>query len=147
MLSTLMTGAAVSKDIAICGESEGYSYFPNAGLLALSSPKYAGKWIEDAISPGRFTLSTGVGDKLDLFFTDASGAVGSATSNGAQVIRLGQTKEALAVIVIYPGKIVETYTFVQSREGAEAIWSSNKYGAPILKISAFRTPCSLLDLE
>ena len=85
MLSTLMTGAAVSKDIAICGESEGYSYFPNAGLLALSSPKYAGKWIEDAISPGRFTLSTGVGDKLDLFFTDASGAVGSATSNGAQV--------------------------------------------------------------
>ena len=96
---------------------------------------------------GRFTLSTGVGDKLDLLYTDASGAVGSATSNGAQVIRLGQTKEALAVIVIYPGKIVETYTFVQSREGAEAIWSSNKYGAPILKISAFRTPCSLLDLE
>jgi hypothetical protein len=42
---------------------------------------------------------------------------------------------------------VETFTFVQSREGAEAIWSSNKYGAPILKISAFRAPCSLLDLE
>jgi hypothetical protein len=42
MLSAL-TGAAVSKDIAICGESEGYSYFPNAGLLAQSSPKDAGK--------------------------------------------------------------------------------------------------------
>jgi hypothetical protein len=98
MLSVLVTGAAVSKDIAICGESEGYSYFPDAGLLALSSPKDTGKWIADAISPGRLTLSTGLGHKLDLLYTDASGVVASATSNGAQVIRLAQTHEALAVI-------------------------------------------------
>jgi hypothetical protein len=146
-LSLLTVGTAWSKDIAVCAESDGYSYFPNAGLLAISSSKDAGKWHEDAVSPGRFTLSTGAGEKLDLFYTDASGRVGSATSNGAEVIRAGQTKDALAVIVIYPGKTVETFTFVNSQNGPEAIWSSNKYGTPILKISAFHASCSLLDLE
>jgi hypothetical protein len=34
-LSVLMMDAAVSRDIAICGESEGYSYFPDAGDRAL----------------------------------------------------------------------------------------------------------------
>jgi hypothetical protein len=119
MLSVLMTSAALSKDIAICGDSEGYSYFPNAGLLAQSSPKNTGKWIADALSPSRFTLSS-VGDKLDLLYTDASGVVASMTNDGAQVIQVGRTKEALAVIAVHPGTIVETFTFVQSRNGPEA---------------------------
>jgi hypothetical protein len=145
ILSLLAIDAAMSKEIAICGASDGYYYFPDAGLLAQSSPKDTGKWIADAVSPGRFTLSS-VGDKLDLLYTDASGVVASMTNDGAQVIQVGRTEQALAVIIVHPGTMVETYTFVQSRNGAEAIWSSNKYGAPILKISAFHAPCSFLDL-
>lgn len=147
ILSVLAIGPAMAKDIAICGESDGYSYFPNAGLLAQTNPDEADKWRTDSVSPGRFTLSTGVGDELDLFYTDASGAVSSASSNGAQVIMVGRTKEALALIVVYPGKTVDSFTFVQSQKGAQAIWSSNRYGAPILKISAFHAPCSFLDLN
>ena len=73
VLSVLAICPAMAKDIAICGASDGYSYFPMAGLLAQTSPDNADKWHADAVSPGRFTLSTGVGDKLDLFFTDAFG--------------------------------------------------------------------------
>lgn len=32
VLGLLTTSSALSKDIAICGASEGYSFFPNVGL-------------------------------------------------------------------------------------------------------------------
>ena len=100
------------------------------------------------VSPGRFTLSTGVGDKLDLFFTDASGAVLQPISNGGQVIPVGRTKEALAVIIIYPGCASSKLSPSSNlQKGTQAIWSSNKYGKPILKISAFHAPCSFLDFD
>ena len=62
----------MAKDIAICGESDGYSYFPKPGCWrkrTLTRP--ISRPGTDFVSPGRFTLSTGVGDELDLFYTDA----------------------------------------------------------------------------
>jgi hypothetical protein len=88
-----------------------------------------------------------VGDTFDLVFADATGAVISATNDGGQVTRVGQTDEAITVVVNYPGVTVETWTFIKSRNGPEVIWSSNKYGTAMPKIAAFRAPCSLLDLE
>ena len=69
----------------------------------------------------------------------------SASQSGGEVIGLGRTSSALAVIVVYPN-LVETYTFVRSQNGAEVIWSSNKFATPILKIAAYRAPCSVLNL-
>jgi hypothetical protein len=144
VLSVVTTNPALSKDIPICGASDGYAYFPEAGPLH-DLPDH-GKWVKDGITQGRATLSS-EGDKLDLLFTDASGAVISATNDGGKVILLGKNKEALSVVINYPGKTVETWTFINSRNGAEAIWSIHKYGTAMPKLAAFRAPCSFLDLE
>ena len=103
-------------------------------------------WVKDGISVGRITL-TAEQDKFDFLYVDASGAIVSATSDGGTVTRIGQTDKAISVVVSYPGKTIETWTFINSSDGPEALWSSNKYGTAIPKIAAFRAPCSLLDLE
>ena len=140
VLGLLATGSAFAKDIAICGASEGYGYYPNVGL---GKP---GEWVRDGIKEGRFTL-TRVGDRFDLLFTDATGAVISATNDGGSVVQIGRNEEAIAVIVIYPGATVETFTFFKSQDGNEAIWSTNRYGVLKPKLTTFRAPCSFLDLE
>jgi hypothetical protein len=146
VLGLIISSAAYAKDIAVCGASEGYSYFPEAGLLAAPESEDAGKWKTDAISSGRLTLSRS-GDRFDLLFTDATGAVISARGDGGEVVRVGQTADAITVVVNYSGSLVETYTFIKAAGGAEAIWSTNKYGTLIPKIGAYRAPCSLLVLE
>ena len=49
VLGLLTTSSALSKDIAICRASEGYSFFPNVGQ---GKP---GRWEQDSIKAGRFT--------------------------------------------------------------------------------------------
>jgi hypothetical protein len=60
VLGLLATSSAFAKDIAICGASEGYGYYPNIGL---GKP---GEWVRDGIKEGRFTL-TRVGDRLTCY--------------------------------------------------------------------------------
>ena len=141
----LTTSSASSKDIAVCGESAGYAYYPAAGPLANMGEK--GKWVEDGISQGRITLS-GEGDRLDLLWSDADGTLVSATNSGYTVTRMAQTEESLSVMIYYPGKTVQTYTFIKTLAGPEVLYTQNRHGdVPIPKIAAFRAPCSLLDLE
>ena len=136
----------LAKDIAVCGASEGYGYYPRKGLT--SDDPDAGKWVEDGISNGRMTLITTANDALDLLVADSTGAVYSTINDGGTVIPIGRSNEMLSVIIVYElGGTVETYTFLNSVSGPEVIWSSNKFGTLILKIAAFRAPCSFIDLD
>jgi hypothetical protein len=130
-----------AKDVAVCGSSEGYAYYPSAGLMAEKSAQ----WTDDPISSGKFTLSISELNKFDLLFTDATGAVMSASQEGAEVLRIGQSEIGITVAVVYP-MLIETYTFLQSHSGPEAIWTSNKHSTPILKAGAYRAKCTLINL-
>jgi hypothetical protein len=79
--SLAVTPLAWGKDIAICGASEGYAYYPEAGLLPIAPNKDGAGWQKDGIKLGRITLSL-VGDKFDVLYTDATGAVISAKGDG-----------------------------------------------------------------
>ena len=137
------SGPVSAKDIAVCGASRGYGFYPKAGLVAAS--KDAGAWHGDAISKGKFTLSQ-VSDKdFDLLVTDATGRVFSAKQEGGIVVLVGARNKVVTVIVDYPATtVVETYTFLRNANGkAEAIWTSNKGGgAAIMKVAAYRADCS-----
>jgi len=136
---TIASTAALGANIAICGESAGYGFYPKAGLAAAAQG--SGKWINDVISGGRFSLTENEGE-FDILVTDAMGRVFSSKQEGAKVIVVGSSDKSLTVVVAYP-LLVETYTFLRNGDGqAEAIWTTNKWGTPIPKVAAFRAACS-----
>jgi hypothetical protein len=133
--------SAFAEDIAVCGNSDGYAYYPSAGLMEGKEPE----WTRDPITKGRFTLSRSSSGLFDLLFTDATGAVVSATQDGAKIVRVGQTQQSITILVAYP-MLVETYTFLLSSSGPEALWTSNKHSTPILKAGAYRAACTFVNL-
>ena len=48
------------------------------------------------------------------------------------------------MLVVYP-LLVEIYTFLRSETGSEVMWTSNKFGTPVLKVAAYRATCSFVD--
>ncbi|MEP0323368.1 hypothetical protein [Bauldia litoralis] len=142
LLSPVSAGAV---DIAVCGGSHGYAYFPEIGIL--QDDPNTGKWVTDGISDGRITLATTAENELDILFGDASGGVYSAANEGARVILIDRSDDKLAVLAVYPQGAIETYTFYQSASGPEVLWSSNKFNALIPKMAAYRASCRFLYLE
>lgn len=140
VLFAVLTQNAFGKEVAVCGASAGYSYFPSVGLLATEK----NEWSEDGISSGQMTLSLSQSGNFDLLFTDATGSVISATQDGGSVLRVGQTDGSITVIAVYP-MLIEVYTFIQTSTGPQAIWSTNKHSTPIVKVGAYSAPCSFID--
>ena len=139
LLAGSMT-ATFAGNIATCGESAGYGFYPKAGLAA-SQPE-SGKWMPDAIGNGRMSL-TETGGEFDLLISDfLGGRIYSSKQEGATVIVTGTGDKSLSVVVAYRN-LVETYTFLRNEEGqAEVMWTVNKWGTPIPKVGAYRADCS-----
>lgn len=130
-------------EVANCGASNGHAFYPKIGLGAKSAT--SGKWTEDGISKGRFTLTLSDEKAFDLLFIDAFGTIVSAANDGGQVIFLGKADNAVSVLVLYQGVSSESYTFFRNIDGiAKMMWTQNKYGTAIPKISAFTATCSYL---
>ena len=63
-LATVISTSAVARDVAVCGASQGYGFYPKAGLAA--ADQAAGEWHPDGIKDGRFTLTQIAKEKFDL---------------------------------------------------------------------------------
>ena len=144
VLVAIFLGDAVAAEasvvVAACGNSEGYSYHASVGPLA-NEPS---KWLSDRISSGRITLSI-VDGEFDILFGDATGAIKSATQEGAKVIAVGQSDFSISILVVYP-MLVENYTFLVSSGGPEVIWTTNKHSTPVVKAGAYRAACKFVNL-
>lgn len=131
---------ALSAELAVCGDSKGYGYYPAAGLRLNEEPE----WAEDGISGGKLTLSRSNSGDLDILFADASGRVISTVADGGEVILIDQGKGSLSVLVVYDVSI-ETYTFLKTATGGEVMWTQNRHSGPIVKAAIFRASCSLVS--
>ena len=141
----MTVSASAATDLAVCGASVGYGYFPKYGLSALSDE--SGKWQEEKISSGRITLTVNDADEFDVLIADARGSVFSSRADGAAVIALNVSDLHIAVLVTNRPNYAETYTFFRNADGqAEVMWTSLKYGTLIPKASALRAPCSYFAL-
>lgn len=141
VLSAYTSGPAGARDIAICGESGGQSFYPKLGML----PANENKWVSDGVAGGRITLTETTEGEFDILYTNAFGAVGSAGNDGAIVAPLGLAGDSLGVLVAYPeiGQ-VETYAFFVNADGkAQVMWTVNRYGPLVRKVSAFTADCAL----
>ncbi len=139
-LSAWIPEVANAREIAVCGESEGHSFYPKLGLSSANEDR----WIPDRITGGRITLTETSKGEHDIFYANATGAAGSAKNDGAMVTTLGSVGDSLGVLVAYPdtGQI-ESYAFIVNADGkAEVMWTVNRYGPLVRKVSAFKANCS-----
>ncbi|MCU0896715.1 MAG: hypothetical protein MUC55_04360 [Burkholderiales bacterium] len=133
--------SSAAETIATCGASAGKSYYPNTKLASRAMTG----WTDDKISEGRFTL-TQISDKVyDVLFADTTGRVVSSTQDGGRVLLVGKDQDAIAVLVVYPGVSVETYSFYRTNDGkAELAWTQLRFGGTVDKAGVLTAPCDRL---
>jgi len=127
---------ASSETIISCGESSGYSYFFEGGLVPKNS---AGNWTEDGIKGGGISLVK-AGEELDLLYKDASSRLVSTRADGGQVIMLGSHDGIINILVVYPNITSEFFTF--DTKNKVFVSSTHKYGdLSIRKVSSMSGLC------
>lgn len=135
-LGIFLCTQASSETIISCGESSGYSYFFEGGLIPKNS---AGNWEKDRIKGGGISL-VDAGEELDLLYKDASSRLVSTRADGGQVIMLGSHDGIINILVIYPNITSEFFTF--DTKNKVFVSSTHKYGnLGIRKVSSMSGLC------
>jgi hypothetical protein len=131
------SGTSLAEVLATCGASHGHAYYVRGPFV---EAKDSG-WTEDKISKGTLQLIRS-GDDYDVIFTDSTGGTLSAKGDGASTAGSFDDRGNLLLIVMYPGKSVETYVFWFAVKTEKTLtFSQAKYGAPIAKHSLLQATC------
>jgi len=135
-----------AMNIAQCGASKGWAYFSSNNLVG-NGPGLD-KWVQDGISNGRITLAKGTDNSYDLLYGDSLSPINSASKDGALVAKIGELRGTLSILVSYPNRSVETYTFRKRPDGSnEVLWTAIKYGTAITTARAMRATCEFLAIQ
>jgi len=146
MLATLSSSAASATDIAACADPSGTGYFPETGI---TTKKNSG-WAEEKITGGITKLTKLGENEYDLLFVDVRSDIISSRSDGAMVIPLSRGEKSFSILVVYPGKTAEVYTFLENASGElEYLHTLSRAGDQVLitKASVMRGTCSYINFE
>ena len=144
-LFLIMPQLLSANTIANCQSPKGYAYFPYVGM---SSKDMSNKWEKDGVSNGIFQLVQKDTGEFDIQFVDASKLIISSKDDGGKVLPFSDTKNQIGILVIYPGKVVETYTFIKNLSGEnEFLMTQSKVNVAIPKTSVYRGTCTFLDIS
>lgn len=135
-----------ATDIAQCSNPSGKSYYPELGLVT----KNKSGWSDDKISGGLTKLTINENKEFDIVFVDSLKQIISSRDDGGTVLINSFSSESMTFLVIYPGKTIETYTFVRNKSGKyEYIQTTTRSGDEVLitKVSLLRGVCSSIDFE
>ena len=133
-----------AADIASCSNPSGKGYFPETGIV---TAKNSG-WSEEKITGGITKLSKRGDNEYDILFVDARKEIISARQDGGQVMLLNRGKNVVSVLVVYPGKTAEVYTFLKTSSGKlEYIHTLSRAGDDVLitKASVMRGDCDYIN--
>lgn len=136
--------AAQATDIASCSDPEGHAYFPEIGIVG----KKDSGWSVDKITGGITKLVKLSEGEFDILFVDATKDIISAKGDGATIIPLNRGESVFSVLVVYPGKTAEIYTFLQDTSGKlEFLQTTSRAGdgVPITKAGVMRGTCSYIN--
>jgi len=142
-ITLLMNTSGFAADIASCSDPEGYAYFPETGLVG----KEGSGWSADRISGGIVKLVKLSDGEYDVLFVDATKDIISARGDGATILPLNVGESAFSVLVVYPGKTAEVFTFLRTTSGGlEFLHVTSRAGdeVPIAKVGVMRGPCSYI---
>ena len=133
-----------AADIASCSNPTGTGYYPETGIV---SAKDSG-WNEEKITGGITKLSKQGDNEYDILFVDIRKEIISARQDGGRVLLLNRGKNVVSVVVVYPGKAAEVYTFVKANTGKlEYIHTLSRAGDGVLiaKASVMRGDCDYIN--
>ncbi len=133
-----------AADIASCSNPSGKGYFPETGVV---TAKDSG-WSEEKITGGITKLSKRSDNEYDILFVDIRKEIISARQDGGQVMLLNRGKNVVSVLVVYPGKTAEVYTFLKTNSGKlEYIHTLSRAGDGVLitKASVMRGDCDYIN--
>ena len=143
MVISTNTHAAV---IAQCSNPSGIAYFPYLGLM----DKKDSGWVDDKITGGITSLVITDDNEYDILFVDITKQIISSKQDGGKVYSLSKGKNDASFLVVYPGKTVEIYTFLNDKSGkAEYIQVTSRAGDEILiaKSTVMRGDCQFVNLN
>ena len=138
--------SAHASDIASCMDPIGKGYFPEIGLV---SKKDSG-WSDEKITGGITKVAKLGENEYDVLFLDARKEIVSARRDGGLVFLLNRGKNAFSLLVVYPGKTAEIYTFLKSNSGQlEYIHTLSRAGDDVLitKASVMRGTCNYIRFD
>lgn len=142
----LLPLTANAKDIAECSNPSGRTYFPHVGMV----PAQKAGWGDDTIKGGITKVTVNEKGEYDVLFVDASKSIISSTEDGGKVVLFAKGSQSFGLLILYPGKTVETYTFFKTNSGKlEYTNTTTRAGdeLPLLKTSLMRGACSFINLE
>ncbi len=129
--------------IAQCGETNGYSYFPNltkedktlkekAAEQVLGKPIRPSNWVEDGYKNGTIFLVQLNDGRLDIvIYNNPRKETFSAIEDGGKIYLLRKSAEEIAVLTVYP-TMAEITTFMKTSVGdkVSVVQSKNPPAGP-----------------
>jgi hypothetical protein len=145
ILITLST-SAFATDIATCSNPSGKTYFPYLGNIT----KNKSGWYDDEIKGGITQVTVDDKGLYDVLFVDATKKIISSRKDGGEVLLYAIGRTSFGLVVIYPQKTVETYSFVKNNDGAlEYFQTTVRAGDSVhlVKGSLLRGTCSFINFN
>ena len=144
LILAVLSPPLYAADIASCSNPSGKSYYPETGIVTAKSSG----WVEDKITGGITKLSKRGDNEYDILFVDAWKEIISARQDGGQIRLLNSGKNVVSVLVVYPGKTAEVYTFLKTNSGKlEYTHTVSRAGdeVRITKASVMRGDCDYIN--
>lgn len=133
----LMAPVVFGEGLSIsCGASQGYSYYFEGGAVDRANSGFT----EDAITNGKISLTVNEKGEGDVLTIDSTGAIKSATSQGAQVVMLQTTGSGLNWMALYSDGTLEVYSY-NAQSNKVAAYRNTVGNALVAKNSLLISDC------
>lgn len=143
-IALLGSTAAAAVDIASCSNPIGKGYYPQTGIV----DKEGSGWNDERITGGITKVSLSGEGEFDVLFVDSRNEIISSRQDGGHVLFLNRGEKAFSLLVVYPGKTAEVYTFIKDDSGKlEYLHVLSRAGDSVLitKSSVMRGDCSYIN--
>lgn len=140
--------SASAQEITSCKDPKGYGYFHHhpGGLLS----KNESGWSEEKITGGITTLKKLSDGKYDILIVDIRKKIISFRQDGSEIILLRKGANDATFLHMYPGNVVELYTFWRDVDGThrfDMLQSKGGTAMQIHKSSVMTGECSKINFE
>jgi hypothetical protein len=133
----LLTSNVHSADFSIsCGDSSGYAYYFEGGLVDESNSGF----VEDGITGGQISLTLNDNNEADILTLDATGVLKSASSQGGSIHAIKTGDNAVNWIAIYGDGTLEVYSY-NGNSNTVASYRNTVGNERIAKNSIFVSSC------
>jgi len=135
---SLLSSNVLSAELSIsCGDSSGYAYYFEGGLVEKSKSGF----VQDGITGGRISLTLNDKNEGDILTLDATGVLKSATSQGGTIITIPAGDNSMNWLAMYGDGTLEVYSY-NGNSNTVASYRNTVGNATIAKNSIFVSTCN-----